>query len=75
MGVGKCVSKENPKSDLDLDLGFVKRGNYQMKVLYFLNYHNIVLFCTFHRLMECLGKASQNIMQIDQPNSMMPCVV
>ena len=24
MGVGKCVSKENPKSDLDLDLGFVK---------------------------------------------------
>ena len=23
MGVGKCVSKENPKSDLDLDLGFV----------------------------------------------------
>ena len=22
--VGKCVSKENPKSDLDLDLGFVK---------------------------------------------------
>ena len=21
--VGKCVSKENPKSDLDLDLGFV----------------------------------------------------
>ena len=24
MGVGKCVTKENPKSDLDLDLGFVK---------------------------------------------------
>ena len=24
VGVGKCVSKENPKSDLDLDLGFVK---------------------------------------------------
>ena len=23
MGVGKCVYKENPKSDLDLDLGFV----------------------------------------------------
>ena len=23
VGVGKCVSKENPKSDLDLDLGFV----------------------------------------------------
>ena len=23
MGVGKCVSKENPKSDLDLDLWFV----------------------------------------------------
>ena len=22
--VGKCVSTENPKSDLDLDLGFVK---------------------------------------------------
>ena len=22
--VGKCVSKENPKFDLDLDLGFVK---------------------------------------------------
>ena len=22
--VGKCVSKENPKSDVDLDLGFVK---------------------------------------------------
>ena len=21
--VGKCVTKENPKSDLDLDLGFV----------------------------------------------------
>ena len=23
VGLGKCVSKENPKSDLDLDLGFV----------------------------------------------------
>ena len=23
-GVGKCVTKENPKSALDLDLGFVK---------------------------------------------------
>ena len=23
-GVGKCVFKENPKSDLDLDVGFVK---------------------------------------------------
>ena len=23
--VGKCVSKENPKSDLDLDLGFVNK--------------------------------------------------
>ena len=22
--LGKCVTKENPKSDLDLDLGFVK---------------------------------------------------
>ena len=26
VGVGKCVTKENPKSDLDLDLGFVKRS-------------------------------------------------
>ena len=26
-GVGKCVSKENPKSDLDLDLGFVNSRN------------------------------------------------
>ena len=25
LGVEKCVSKENPKSILDLDLGFVKR--------------------------------------------------
>ena len=25
VGVGKCVSKENPKSNLDLDLGFVKK--------------------------------------------------
>ena len=24
MGVGKCVTKGNPKSDLDLDSGFVK---------------------------------------------------
>ena len=24
LGVGKYVTKENPKSDLDLDLGFVK---------------------------------------------------
>ena len=23
VGVGNCVSKENPKSDLNLDLGFV----------------------------------------------------
>ena len=27
MGVGKCVTKENPKSDLDLDLEFVKFVN------------------------------------------------
>ena len=25
MGVGKCVTRENPKPDLDLDLGFVKK--------------------------------------------------
>ena len=24
-GVGKCVTKENPKSDLDLDSGFVNK--------------------------------------------------
>ena len=26
---GKCVSKENPKSDLDLDLGFVKSVKFK----------------------------------------------
>ena len=27
VGVGKCVTKENPKSDLNLDLGFVNIAN------------------------------------------------
>ena len=31
MVVGKCVSKENPTSDLDLDLGFVNIISYDMK--------------------------------------------
>ena len=32
MGVGKCVTKENPKSDLDLDLGFVKIEFYELEL-------------------------------------------
>ena len=28
--VGKCISKENPKSDLDLDLGFVHKSDLDL---------------------------------------------
>ena len=30
VGVGKCVTKENPKSDLDLDLGFVNKSKIHL---------------------------------------------
>ena len=33
VGVGKCVSKENPKSDLDLGLRVCQNNSY----IYFLN--------------------------------------
>ena len=31
VGVGKCVTKENPKSNLDLDLEFVNNTNKSLK--------------------------------------------
>ena len=36
MGVGKCASKENPKSDLDLDLGFVNSLAIERQLLKFV---------------------------------------
>ena len=34
MRVGKCVTKENPKSDLDLDLGFVNKSDMDLDLGY-----------------------------------------
>ena len=32
--VGKCAYKENPKSDLDLDLGFVNKSDVDLDLGY-----------------------------------------
>ena len=39
--VGKYVTKENPKSDLDLDLGFFKKGEHVVRVL--ILFHGLFL--------------------------------
>ena len=39
VGVGNCVSKENPKSDLDLDLGFVNILEFELTYISFLYFH------------------------------------
>ena len=66
--VGKCVSKENPKSDLDLDVGFVKKIIQSLNILAYSSNRTLVLHNTILQLGDGVSMSVSELQEQTSPS-------